>query len=363
MGWVEDLPSGRYRGVARNAITGKRWSKAHDHWTEADAWWRKEEREADGSYSAAGVEVTRQQRGIPVLADYTREWAATVDGELETCKSAASQARQLALHWPTERVDEITRPMVRAMLKAMRDRGLKSGSIEKRLGALRQTMANAIEDGHRADDPTVGLKGPKPVRHQHRILTEQELYLLLVMLPGWLWAAALLSHDAGLRISEIAGLKMHRLDLLHGKVTVADVVLRDGSLRDYPKGREVLDVPLSPRALKALRIHVAQYPPKGRDGAVFAHPRGGHCKTATLRGQWAKARAMAGLADEPYPPRWHDLRHGTATALARSGVEAYDIQAILRHQSLTTSQTYIDDADMTAKEAAIDRAFGAAETG
>lgn len=34
MGWVEELPSGRFRGMARNALTGKKWSKAHDRWSE-----------------------------------------------------------------------------------------------------------------------------------------------------------------------------------------------------------------------------------------------------------------------------------------------------------------------------------------
>ncbi len=55
MGWVEELPSGRFRGVARNPLTGKKWSKAHDRWSQADAWWRAEERDADGDYTAAGL--------------------------------------------------------------------------------------------------------------------------------------------------------------------------------------------------------------------------------------------------------------------------------------------------------------------
>lgn len=50
--------------------------------------------------------------------------------------------------------------------------------------------------------------------------------VLLVCLPGWLWPAALLSPDVGVRIGEVAGLRMRSLDLLHGTVTVATVVGR-----------------------------------------------------------------------------------------------------------------------------------------
>ncbi|MGH3936452.1 MAG: hypothetical protein ACRDS1_15985 [Pseudonocardiaceae bacterium] len=71
MGWVEELPSGRWCGVARNTLTSKKWSKAHDRW--ADAWWRREERDLDGSYTAVGLEVTRQQRGIPLFAEHVVE--------------------------------------------------------------------------------------------------------------------------------------------------------------------------------------------------------------------------------------------------------------------------------------------------
>ncbi|MGH3625984.1 MAG: tyrosine-type recombinase/integrase [Sciscionella sp.] len=361
MGYVETLPSGRYRGVPWNAAAGKRGKSASfDRFSEADAYWRAAEAGIDGDYAAAGVEVDRQTRSVPLLADYVLEWAGTVDGELATREAAVSHARELAAQWPTQRVNEITRPMVRAMLTTMRQRGRKPGTTEHRLSALRKVMAAAVEDGHRGDDPTVGVKGPSPVDRPHRVLSEQELYLMLVMLPDWLWAAALLSHDAGLRIGEIAGLRMHHLDLLHGTVTVADVVERDGTLREYPKGKKIADVPLSPRALRALRIHITAHPPRGRHGAVFAHPRHhGHCKPTYLREQWDRARRMVGLHDEPNPPRWHDLRHGCATALARAGVPAYDLAAILRHGDLTTAQTYIDEADLGAKRTAIGLAFGA----
>ncbi len=232
MGWVEELLSGRFRGVARNAVTGKRWSKAHDYWSEADAWWRREEAEMDGSDTWAGIAVTRQQRGIPTLAEPVVAWAAggVEDAELSTLRGYQSQARMLAARWPTERVEEITELDVRGYLAELRGgrggAGLSPCTRTLRLVVLRHAMRAAVKAGERLDDPTLGVQGTRRREHQARILTEPELMVLLVCLPGWLWPAALLSPDVGVRIGEVAGLRMRSLDLLHGTVTVATVVGR-----------------------------------------------------------------------------------------------------------------------------------------
>jgi len=64
-------------------------------------------------------------------------------------------------------------------------------------------------------------------------------------LPEWLRAAVLLSRDSGLRIGEVCGLPWHRVDLLHSRVTVSDIVLVDGTVRNTPKGGEVVTVALT----------------------------------------------------------------------------------------------------------------------
>lgn len=190
------------------------------------------------------------------------DWAKAgiEDCELSTLRGYQVQARMLARRWPTERVDKITELMIRRYLAELREAGSSPSTRTLRLTVLRHAMRSAVKAGYRPDDPTLGIKGPKPREHQPRILTKPELMLLLVCLPGWLWAAALLSHDAGLRIDEIAGLRVFNVNLLHGTVTVADVIDVDGSLRHYPKGKVIRDVPLSPRALAALRDHVRRSP-------------------------------------------------------------------------------------------------------
>ncbi|MGH3978428.1 MAG: tyrosine-type recombinase/integrase, partial [Pseudonocardiaceae bacterium] len=246
---------------------------------------------------------------------------------------------------------------VRNYIDDMRDVGAAATTITDRLGALRRTMVAAVEAGLRGDDPTVGVAAPRATDRPRRILTEQELALVLAKLPGWLRPAALLSHDAGLRIGEIAGLRLFRLDLLHRSVEVADVVDLDQSLRASPKGGKVLTVPLTARVVGALTGHLRDHP-AGKMAQVFRDPRtGGGVTPERIRGHWRQAREAAALGEPA--PRWHDLRHGCATALARSGAPAYVIQAVLRHQDLATSQRYIDRTGMaSAAGVYLDRAFG-----
>jgi site-specific recombinase XerD len=202
------------------------------------------------------------------------QWARSgiADPELSTLRGYQSQARMLAARWPTERVNEITEKMVRDYMADLREAGYSPSTRTLRLTVLRHAVRDAVAAGYRPDDPTLRIKGPKRREHQARLLTEQELMVVLVCMPGWLWAAVLLSHDAGLRISEVCGLRMTNLDLLHGTVTIADVIDVNGELRTYPKSKAVRHVPLSARCLAALRDHVAKHSPAGKLGHVFAHP-------------------------------------------------------------------------------------------
>lgn len=365
MGYVETLPSGRHRGVPWNAAAGKRGkSESFDRWAEADAYWQRAEAEMDGDYGVAGIAVNRQQRGIPLFAAHVVEWAklGVEDGELSTCRSYQSQARMLAARWPAERVDEITELMIRSYLAELRDAGAAPSTRTGRLTVLRHAMRAAVKAGYRADDPTLTIKGSKPREHQPRILTDSELMLMLACLPGWLWPAALLSHDAGLRVDEIAGLRVCNLNLLHGTVIIVDIIEVDGQLRSYPKSKVKRDVPLSPRVLAALRGHVRDRPPGGKLAPVFPAPRrtGGHLRPNRIRAEWDRALKLARLDGEK--PTWHDLRHGCATALADAGVDPWVIKEILGHGSVATTQRYVRKANLTRQAAAVAQAFGGVDS-
>jgi integrase len=152
-----------------------------------------------------------------------------------------------------------------------------------------------------------------------------------------------------MRIGEVCGLPWHRLDLLHARVTVSDVVLVDGTVRGTPKGGEVLTVPLSPRTVAALRAHQEKWPGGAQD-RVFREPGKGRdlVKTARVRDLWQRARKKAQL---DYPaPRWHDLRHSRGHSLAQSGAPIQVVQAVLRHADIRSTRIYMGEVPLADQD-------------
>lgn len=358
----EMLPSGRYRARTWNKLGGcKGPTKTFDDEFEAWAWAKAEERRMDQHARNHGVEVSR--RSAPTFAEYTREWPAT--GALSTRRTDAAHLRQAAKAWPTQRLTDITPIMIKAMLLDMESAELSNRTRSLRVTALRKLFAAAVEAGHRPDNPAAGVKPPKNVADiaKHRPVTDEELERILGKLPDWTHAAVLISHDSGLRISEVCGLPWHRVDLLRGRVTVSDVVQVDGTIKTSPKGGTVLTVPLTKRTVAALTEHMRRWP-GGKLDRVFANPSGYRRNAGkplspqTLRQHWNRAVRAAGIEGEH--PRWHDLRHTLGHALADAGAPIQVVQAQLRHESVTTTRKYMGPVAIDVMAQWQERAAGGA---
>jgi hypothetical protein len=99
------------------------------------------------------------------------------------------------------------------------------------------------------------------------------LYAAIERLPGPKWRTlAELGMDVGLRPGEIFGLHDHRVDFLRGRLTVVDVMTRQG-LRQWPKSKKShRTVPVPPHVLEGMSVLMAG---RVRDAIVFSAPQGG----------------------------------------------------------------------------------------
>lgn len=359
MGWVEN--TGRLakpvRGVAWNHVLGRKDStKAFATVVEADAWWRKREAEIQATYNDAGVDKPRQQRGVPTLAEFGRAYLSSLDLENSTLARNISDLHTLITRYFGDdmKVSDVTKAHVKDMLLSERNRGNGPSGRRNKLVALRKVMQGAIDAGYRTDDPTHGIASPTVPKKQARILTTAEIAALQLAMPPWLSVAVLLLSHAGLRISECCGLQRHNVDFDNAQITVQHTLDDRGYLRPYPKGKIPLPVPMSSTLLKALKDHMTE-----RDNdtgyLLFNERHNVPVRPASLRKYLYRACEDAKIA-KPRPTP-HDLRHTAATLLARAGAQAYDIQAVLRHQNLATSQRYIASVP-NAGRAALSRAFG-----
>ncbi len=164
----------------------------------------------------------------------------------------------------------------------------------------------------RTDDLPEDIFGRK--REHIRKIRERYRMLFLLIL------------NSGLRISEALGLRF-------GDVRLVEGVAR--SVRVIGKGNKERIVPLPSRFGPKLGAWVA-----GRSGReyVFAQKPGGKPPgSKAARAYLQRLREQSGMDKKVTP---HKLRHTYATRLLEVGADLVDIQALLGHADLSTTQIY-----------------------
>ena len=120
----------------------------------------------------------------------------------------------------------LTRAELARHLATLHGRGLSGRSLARMLSAWRAFFRHlAGVDRALADDPTAGLKPPKSARHLPSALSPDEaVQLVTIAADDTLGqrdrALFELAYSSGLRLAELAGLDIARLDLAAGEVRV-----------------------------------------------------------------------------------------------------------------------------------------------
>ncbi|MEO6745726.1 MAG: site-specific integrase [Caldimonas sp.] len=153
-------------------------------------------------------------------------------------------------------------------------------------------------------------------------------------------ALILLAVQTGLRLSELTSLQ------------AADVHLGTGAhVRVVGKGRKERCTPLS-KNTRAVLTEWMRQPPRAHDQPLFPNARGGRLSAHGMHYLLAKHVKASGdacpsLKTKRVSP--HVLRHTTAMDLLQAGVEQSVIALWLGHESIETTQVYLD-ADLALKD-------------
>lgn len=152
------------------------------------------------------------------------------------------------------------------------------------------------------------------------------------------------------------------------RLNVGSITSRAGRkvLSVWGKGHSTADsyVLLSEKAEEAIRNYIAtrSNPLQGEPLFVSKSNRngGGRLTTRTIRNIVEEGLTAVGLTGHEYSA--HSLRHTTAVSLIYSGAQLEDVRDVLRHQSVKTSEIYVesireDKRLSRAAETALDRLF------
>ncbi|HEV2923568.1 MAG TPA: site-specific tyrosine recombinase XerD [Solirubrobacteraceae bacterium] len=214
-------------------------------------------------------------------------------------------------------------------------RPVAAATLARKVAALRSFYRHLRREGVHEHDPTAELRGPPKTRTLPRVLSREEVALLLSEPrgsgPRALRDRALLEvmYACGLRASEAIGLEL------------ADVDLEEGVLCARGKGSKERLVPIGSQAVAALRAYYRSGRPAllgaRPESRLFINRRG---TRLTRQGLYKIVQGHArrvGL-DEKMSP--HTLRHTFATHLLAGGCDLRSLQEMLGHADLATTQVY-----------------------
>lgn len=173
---------------------------------------------------------------------------------------------------------------------------------------------------------------PYTKRHQRLpiVLSRDEIQIILEGVKNIKHKTALsLAYGAGLRVSELINLRVSDLDF-----GMAQIIIRHG------KGGKDRVTMMPQKLSDTLRNLTA-----GKEGKdfVFESERGGKLTTRTLQMVFARALKQAGIGKAA---TFHSLRHSFATHLLENGIDIRQIQELLGHSSITTTQIYTHVANI-----------------
>jgi len=218
---------------------------------------------------------------------------------------------------------------LRAYLAMRRGQGIGNASAARELSAVRTFLkwAGGEDASPRLRGPRVKKGVPRPISPADAVALAEEVAEAAA--EPWIgardWAVLLLLYGAGLRIGEAVGLT--------GAVLPLGETMAVTGKRDKTR-----IVPLLPQVRDAIHAYVASAPwPVVRGEPLFRGAKGGPLSAGVVRKSVQAARTRLGLADRTTP---HALRHSFATHLLGRGADLRQLQELLGHASLSSTQIY-----------------------
>lgn len=347
MAWVEKLPSGRYRGGYIDAAGRKRQQGGFIHRQAAKTW--AEDREQ----AARRGEAYDPNAGRTSFAEWARRWHAARVVEQSTAANEQARFDEVVARWGDWPIAAIGSLEIQAWIKEMA-KTRAAGTVRKYHGMLSVILSAAMRPPHRliVENPCRHVELPPVPQGREVFLTQDQVDALVAELPAPHSTLTLFLAYTGLRWGEAVGLHVNRLDFLRRRVQVADVLGQTDEgfhLKAYPKGKVQRFVPLPEHVLTALSEHLSAYPPQSCGlhpdcpGLVFMKPPRYH-GPMTLLSRQTFSRHIFGPAAKraklPAGVRPHDLRHSYASWLVQQGVSIREVQYLLGHSSIITTERY-----------------------
>ncbi len=232
----------------------------------------------------------------------------------------------------------LDRTAIQDFILDLKQRGYAETSVARKVAAVRSFFAFLSAEGTVAVNPTEGLTSPRVGKSLPKAISPNEVDELLEQparraTPEAKRDRAMLEliYATGMRVTELVSLDMSNLNLDP----------RSPWVRCLGKGAKERTIPIHDQALEALVGYLEDGRPllvhnKDED-ALFVNRRGDRL---TRQGFWLILKGYAKAANLSPDITPHTLRHSFATHMLRGGMPLRNVQEMLGHANISTTQVY-----------------------
>lgn len=227
---------------------------------------------------------------------------------------------------------KVGREMVERYMAWLYDRGREKTSQARSLSSIRSFFTFLMIEDKIENSPAEFIAAPKFGRHLPDVLTTSEIDRIIAAADGptvkGLRDSAMLEvlYSCGLRVSELTALRL------------ADLFFGEGYIRVTGKGDKQRLVPVSAVAREKIMRYLEQRrSARSGEEIVFLNNRGGQLTRVMVFTILRNAVLRAGI-DKRISP--HTFRHSFATHLVEGGAGIRQVQELLGHESILTTEIY-----------------------
>ena len=213
-------------------------------------------------------------------------------------------------------------------------KGLSASSVSRTLSSMRGLFQYLISSGVCDSNPAKAVHNDKVERKELLVLSSKEVETLLAQpdvndIKGMRDKAMLeILYATGIKVSELIGLQLDDINIQLS-------FIRCGS------GEKERFIPIYPIAAKAVTLYLDKarklFVTDTREKALFVNVTG---ERMTRQGFWKILKAYAQNAGIKKAITPHTLRHSFAAHLLENGADIHDIQLILGHSDIASTQRY-----------------------
>lgn len=277
------------------------------------------------------------------VINYTEGDIASVSDN--TAKRYKVSLRKVGPHLRQYHLDQIGPRQITELIAARRREGATAATINRDLTAVSRVMAAGLGRGANEHNPAKDYDRSlnRERRDPIELPTWEEVAAAIAKAPTPIWGRIMdFASKTGMRENEILTLEKKRVDLPRKAVTL-----------HRTKGRRLRAIPLE-GPLLADAVPILEAATERGQELVFGRPKDTALKNFPSRYAAWRKKHKVGF-------RFHDLRHLFAVTYLQRGGNIYDLQRILGHGSIKTTEGYLDYLTPTERRNAMGSAHFSAQ--